>query len=335
MKNNKIPTIKDVAKRANISTATVSRAINNTSYVSKEAKKKIDEAIEELGYHSNSLARSLKVNESNTIGLVVTDISNRFFSSIAREMEKSLLRKNYNLIICSTNESEEAERMQLKMLSERRVDGIIICATGKNNQMIRNLVRIRMPVVLIDRAYDDLELDAVYDDNYQGGYRLAKIAIDKGYHNPSIITGHPDSLASNDRVNGFVKAYKEAGIDIKNKYIELGGLAGEFTEKAIDNLLNIENPPDIFFSVNNHIAQRTMYTLNKKHIKIPDQIAMVAYGFEDFTNLFLPSITCVVQRPEIIGYNATKILMNRLKNKDSNIKKEIVFPPEIFIGGSI
>jgi DNA-binding LacI/PurR family transcriptional regulator len=99
--------------------------------------------------------------------------------------------------------------------------------------------------------------------------------------------------------------------------------------------LTKEDSPDIIFCVNSHIAQRALYLLNKKKIKVPDDVALLAYGFEDFTNLFIPSITCVVQRPEIIGYNATKILLQRLNNKKQDSKKEIIFPPEVFVGSSV
>lgn len=331
----KATTIKDVAREAGVSISTVSRVLNNSGYASSSVSEAVKKAVEKLNYRPNSIARSLKINNSFTVGLIVTDITNPFFSTIAKEVENVLSQYNYNLIICNTNESPEKEYKQLKMLTEKRVDGILLCSTGKNNFYIKQLIKQGTVIILIDRRYDELELDIIKDDNEYGSYLLTKYLIQKGHKSIALIKGNPLSNTSNEREQGYIRALQEFSIDYKKDYVYVGGASGEHTVEAVESFLTLPERPSAIFAVNSLIAKHVIMKLNDLDIKVPEQMALVCYGLEEFRTLYKPSITCMVQQPERFGYTAAQLIISRIKDGSGSMKKEIIFPPEMFIGSSV
>jgi LacI family transcriptional regulator len=329
------PTIKDVAKMAGTSIATVSRALRNSGYISDHVREAVQKAVQELDYKPNRIAQSLKNNSSFTIGLVVTDITNPFFAEIAKEAENVLVQYGYNLIICNTDESPEKELNHLKMLEEKRVDGILLCSTGKNNDYVRYLIDKGTIIILIDRRYDELDIDIIKDDNEYGALLLTRYLIQKGHTKIALIKGNPLSVTSNDRAEGYRKALLEKNIPVLPEYIHIGGASGEHAADAVNDILALENRPTAIFGVNSLIARHAIMALNNAEIKVPEQMALACYGLEEFKTLYKPSITCMIQKPERFGYTGAQLVLSRINEGYSTRKKEVIFPPELFVGDSV
>lgn len=331
--------IKDLAQLACVSTSTVSRVLNNSGYVSVDARQRVLDAVQKLDYRPNMIARGLKSSTSRTIGLVVTDITNPFFAAIARETEELLSQHDYSLIICNTSERPDKELRHLQLLYERKVDGILLCATGKNNDYVRKLANSDIAVVLIDRDYDDLKMDIIKDDNVYGAQVLTEELINKGHRHIALIKGHPNSRASAEREQGYLAALNKRGIAADPNCIFTAGASGESTENIISSLLDRTPRPTAILSLNASIAKRIISTLNTRKVRIPQDIALASYGLEEFKTLFIPSITCVVQHPERYGEISAKILIERLENKKTegsdSTRKIVLFSPELFKGDSI
>jgi DNA-binding LacI/PurR family transcriptional regulator len=329
-------TIKDVAKKAGVSTATVSRVINRVGYFTPDIEKKVNQAIQELGYRPNAVARSLKCEYTKIIGLIVTDMVNPFLMWTAKTLESTVSNYDYNVIVCSTEEDPQKELKYLKMLIDRRVDGLVLSATGKNNDYIREIVNKKIPVILIDRKYNDLdELDVILDDNFTGGYLLTKHLIDKGHRKIALIKGHPTSITSEERSRGFLKALTDHGIEVISSYIRIGGRSGEFTRQVVKEFFEMADPPTAVFAVNNLIAKNMIMVMHELNKSFPEDIALVCYGLEEFKTLFKPSLTCVIQKPALMGMRAGEMIIDRIKTGYNSKRVELVFAPEIFIGDSL
>lgn len=330
-----LSTIKDVAKLAGVSPGTVSRVLNQSGYCSETVREAVLSAAKQLEYKPNSIARSLKKQSTSTIGLILTDITNPFFAGVAKETEKILSTYGYNLIICNTDESAAKERQHLQNLYHRRVDGILLCTTGQNNDYIKKLVAEGMVIVLIDRKYPDLNLDIILDDNQFGAYLLTKHLIQKGHHRIGLIRGNPGSNATLERQKGFARAIKEFDIAQEPELLFEGGGSGEHTMEAVSRIMEMPNRPSAIIALNPLIARHAIMALNSLHVEIPKEMALACFGLEEFKTLYRPSITCIIQRPDLFGFNAAELLLQRIQDGFHGNGREIVFSPELFEGSSV
>ncbi len=313
----------------------MSRILNKSGYASEEARKRVLESVAKLDYKPNTIARSLKKNKSQTIGLIVTDITNPFFAAIAKEAENVLSIYDYNLIICNTNEVAEKELRHLKTLFDRRVDGILLCSTGKNNKYIKKLVDSGIVVILIDRYYDELQLDVIKDDNFEGAWLMADYLIKKQHTRIALIRGDRNSSASIDREKGFRSALNDKSIPIVEEYFFTGGASGEYTEDVVYNIMRMDNRPTAIFAFNSLIAKKVIMSLNIKKVSIPDEMALACFGLEEFKTLYRPPITCIIQHPDRFGRMAAQLMVERIRNHSSMVRREIIFPPDLYIGESV
>ena len=250
-----MPTIYDVAKRAGVSAMTVSRVINGKKDVKPETRERVLKAIEEIGYVPNSLARSFVLQRTRTIGLVITDITNPFFTTLARGVEDTAMRNQFSVIFCNTDEDPEKEVLYLELLARKRVDGVILAsASGKRTPLKSILVR-NIPVVLIDREIEGLDdVDIVKGDSVYGAYLLTKHLIELGHRRIGIIVGSKNISTAEDRVEGYKRALKDAGIPLDEELIKFGKYSRESGYNFTKELLSLENPPSAIFGGNNFIA---------------------------------------------------------------------------------
>ena len=198
-----MPSMKDVAKRAGVSVSTVSHVINETRYVSSELRQYVMEAITELRYRPNSLARSLRRSETRTLGLVVPDNSNPFFSEVARGAEDAGYPNGYNVILCNSADDLERELTYLELLISKQVDGIVFIAAGLSSEHIQPLIETRTPVVIVDRKLPGIQADSILCDNYKGGFQATRHLIELGHERIGCITGPSELTPSSDRVGGL------------------------------------------------------------------------------------------------------------------------------------
>lgn len=330
-------TIYDVAKEAGVSHMTVSRVINGKKGVKPETREKVLKAIEKLGYTPNSLARSFVLQKTHTIGLIISDITNPFFTTLARGVEDTAMNKNYSVILCNTDEDPEKEQIYLEVLARKRIDGILLAsATGKKTTL-KTILMKNIPLVLIDRKIEGLDnVDVVKGDNVSGAYLLTKTLINYGHKRIGIILGYKHIATFYERLEGYKKALTEANIQIDENLIKFDKPSKDSGFKLTMELLNMKNPPTAIFGGNNFISIGVMIAIKELGLKIPDDVSLVSFDDIEIMSQVYPFLTVISQPAYSMGVIATELLIRRIENKDKiKEKREIILKPELIIRESI
>lgn len=325
------PTILDVAKRAGVAPITVSRVINRSGYYSQETLERVESAVAELGYVPNTLARSLRSKRTQTLALVITDITNPFFTSIARGVEDTASDAGFTVIFCNTDESEVEERQYVQVLLQKKVDGILLVPARSSAQSIEFIHKQNTPVVVLDRRIPEAKADVVRCDSEGGAYHLVQLLISLGHRRIAILSG-PDRVSTSlDRVSGCQRALDEAGIDAESRLV----LSGEFTQNSGYNMaieaLAVTPPPTALFAANNFIAIGALRAIRDSGLRVPEDLSLV--GFDDLppTLVTFPFLTVASQPAYEMGQKATELLLNRLNKNISGDYQEIVLPTELIV----
>lgn len=327
-------TIKDVAREAGVSIATVSRVINKADNVNPEMRKRVLEVITRLDYKPNRIARGLKSNTTNTIGIVISDISNPFFMKIAKEIENIVQQKGYSLIFGSTDDSPEKELEYIKLLHEKRVDGLVISSTGENEDYLKELQEEGVPIVFVDRRPMEDKFDSVYVDKVNTTYKMVKFLLNKNHKRIALITGPRDIITNYDRYVGYTKACYEFKLKITNDYLKFGHFTSEYGQKALKMVLKLEKCPTAIISGSSLITKGILIQANKDNLKIPEDFSLITFGNISMSELICPKMTYSDQMIHEIGVNAAQILLNKLSDRKQGIK-EIKLKAEILNGDSV
>lgn len=331
-------TITEVAKSANVSISTVSRVLNKNYPVSDEVKERVLQAISELNYQPNAVARSLKKQKTNMIGVVVADISNPFFMQIAKGIESIVSPERYNLIFCSTDENPSKEHTLLRLISEKRVDGIILASCNTDGSYINQLAERGFPVILIDRKVLNCSADVIVEDNFSSAYKLTKYLIRMGHKKIGAVNGLINVSSGAERFEGFKKALEDDDIELISDYILQGNFKREDAYRAAKQLLlnNKNDLPTAIFAANNLMAEGTMTALREFNLKIPDDISLVSFGDLSTPDLIEPRLTVISQNAFAMGQKAGETVLYRIKNgvEDADFK-EFIMVPDISIGDSV
>ena len=234
-------TMKDVAELAKVSVSTVSHTINKTRFVSDVTRQRVLRAMAELGYHPNIIAQSLRRKRTNTVGLIISDITNPFFPEVVRGVEKQLIRAGYSIILANTDDDTEKERELVTLLYGKRVDGLIIVPSGRENKHIKFLVQQNVPVVLLDRKVEGLEVDTVLVDNCGGTKRLTEYLISLGHKRVGIIAGDINISTGRERLDGYVEALKKYSL-FNDNLVKIGDFSQESGYSLTLELLSFSPP---------------------------------------------------------------------------------------------
>ncbi len=315
-------TQKDVAKKAGVSRATVSAVLNENKFVSKELKEKVLEAINELNYEVNSIARSLKNKKTYTIGVIIEDIFSGFYFPIVHAIEDIAKKYGYSMILCNQNNNPDEELKYLKVLKSSRADGIIMVPTGKNVNYINQILEMGPRIVFLDRLADGIECDAVLVNNCEGAYLAVKHLIDNGFKKIAIINGFIDLTTGKERLKGYLKALTEAGIPKNDEYIKICKVNEKKVNKLLLELLESDDKPDAIFTSREYDTFNTIKIIKKLKLKIPEDIAIT--GFDDsyskWSRITSPSITCVRQPLHELGETAAELLFKKINNIHTNLR---------------
>lgn len=328
-------TIKEVAEKAGVSVMTVSRVINNSKYVSQETRKRVEQAMKELGYVPNALAHGLITKKTHVLGLIISDITNPFFTTIARGVEDTAIKNGFNIILCNTDEDPEKEERYIELLLRKRVDGIILSPSNCNKSNGISLILSKnVPLVLIDRCVKGLEVDCVYSDSFSGAYELTKYLIGLGHSRIGIIVGPKRISTAIKRVEGYKKALKEANITLDENLIKWGEKYSR--EDGYNNtmaLLKIDNPPTAIFGGNRLITVGILKAIRELGLRIPKDISVVSFDEVEDISVTTPFLTVVSQNSYAIGIIATEWLLKRIKEggKSLDPPQNIVLQPELII----
>lgn len=330
----------DIADALGVSKTLVSLVINgkgNQHGISAETQKRVIRKIEELNYSPNVLARGFRTGKTNTIGLVVSDIANRFYSRIARRIEDYAWEKGYSVVICSTDENVDKENRQIKMLRERKVDGLIISSSQKKFDPLEKLLE-GVPHVLIDRTFPSIKSAQVCTDNYGGATMAAEHLISQGVKSVAILSITPEYISTiRERTEGFISALAKANITVPPEWhirVPFNDLETKI-EKALQNLKQLGNPPEAIFTLNNNLTSYCLMALRKLSISVPNEIALI--GFDDmlYYSFTQPSVSAISQPIEQIGEKAFDLLLRQINKEDIATEERLVkLPVELIIRDS-
>ncbi len=335
MEPEKKATIKDVAKEAQVSIATVSRVINENYYVSPDIEERVRLAIEKTGYIPDSIARSMKSNTTYLIGLLVSDISNQHFTAMARAIEDGIRGRKYNLIVCSTENDEQLEKAYIQALISKKIAGIILNTTGKNDEFIAKISR-STPISLVYRRIRDNRFlgDLVTTNNARGTYDLTRYVLDAGHKRIGIITGFPGLSTSQERFEGCARALAEAGLAVAPEYVIPGDFTQQAGYKAAELLMGLPAPPTAIVAFNNAMTLGAMKHLRKRGLRVPEDVSMVCYGDIDDIDLMYVQPTYVTQNPRVIGAKAAELMLSRIADGAIG-NREVIFESTLCPGNSV
>lgn len=322
MESNKRVSIIDVAKKAGVSIATVSRVINQNGGYSKETEERVRKTIEECGFTPNVNAIGLRTNRSNSIGVIVPDITNEFFARIIRELDTFLLSRRYSLLVCNSNEDYMLENMHIKGLAEKHVDGIIYIS-GQNE--IKEISEIKnLPIVYIDRAPKNAEV-LILSDNETGGYLAGRELIAKGCTKILFLRDIRYASTIRSRKEGFIRALGENGISFSEE-LEMSCFPEyEETRGVMERLLREKGCFfDGIFTTNDMMALACINVLMENRIKVPDQVRVVGFDNISLSQFASPQITTIAQDTKELALHAGETILKMIEGKEIRKKKTII-----------
>jgi LacI family transcriptional regulator len=324
-------TITEVARRAGVSAMTVSRVVNRSGYASPATRARVEQAIAELGYVPNAVARHLRSKRSKTIALVVSDITNPFFTTIARGVEDAAAPRGYAVMFANTDESESEEIEYLRMLAQRQIDGVLLVPAGSSAAPFRLLHGQEIPVVVIDRRVVARKVDEVRCDSEQGAYELVRHLIGLGHTRIAVITGRRNISTSTDRVVGYERALREAGLPISPELVAYDSFSLEAGYRQARRILETEPRPTAIFATNNFLAFGALRALREADLRIPGDLSLVTFddlpaGWHDD-----PFLTVLAQPAYELGRRATELLLGRLEGERPAKRQVVLLPGELIV----
>ena len=325
-----MPTVLDVAKVAGVAPITVSRVINNAGYISQETREKVEAAINELGYVPNTLARGLRSKRTNALALVVADITNPYFTSMARGVEDIAGLNGYTVIYCNTDESETKEDKYANILVQRQVDGVMLVPAGGNAKTVRYLDNNKIDVVVLDRRVPEMDTNLVCSDSENGARELTDLLINLGHKRIAIITGPDNVSTSTDRVVGYRAALNKAGLSA-NEQVYYGGFNQQTGYESTRIAMRSSQKPTAIFAANNFILIGVVKALRELNLRVPEDVSVV--GFDDFPESMLiePFFTVAIQPAYEMGQKAAELLIKKINGEIEEGCRKIILPTEIIV----
>lgn len=330
--------IKDVAELAGVSTATVSHVINGTRFVREETRQKVLSAIETLNYQPSALARGLATNSTQTVGLVISDIANPFFTAVARGVQDEIHQHGFHTIFCNTDEDPAREDEYLRLLSARQIDGLIIAPTGIHSERLIRMQESGIPIVLLDRGTPGIVAPLVGVDNEGGAYQATRYLLDLGHRRIAILVGIATISTQVMRFNGYRRALKEKGVPVDENMIvraDSRSYSNQFflpdtppppmfltnnqmtpaAYHALQRILGSPDLPSAIFITNNEMTVGALHALRERGLRCPEDISIVSFDDHDWAPIFSPPLTVVRQPTYELGQAAACLLMKMVKNE--------------------
>ena len=313
-------TIKDIAKALNLSVSSVSKALRDSHEISEETKKNVQAYAATHHYKPNPIAQSLQRGKSKSIGVIVCNIDNNFFSQAINGIESVARSKDYQVIITQSQESYEREVANSEHLSSRSVDGLIISLSAETKR-IDHLVKLHekgFPIVFFDRISDEIQTHKVIANNFKGAYEATRHLLSQGFRRIATITSSKSLSITQERLDGYRKALSDAGLKPDPNYIKFcqhGGMIPEETRQALEGLLRLKDRPDAIFTASDRLSTTTLSLLHALRIAVPNEIALVGFTNSTSADIFHPSLTAVVQPALGMGQLATELLIQLIESK--------------------
>ena len=337
-KQNGQVTILDIAELLGITPSTVSRALHNHPQISNETKQAVNDCAKSMRYRRNVTASSLRTGKSNTIGVIVPRINSHFISSAVGGIETVAKRAGYNIIICQSNESLEAEINAIRTLLSKRIDGILasVSMESTNSNHFREVINMKVPLVFFDRTCPDLDVSSVTVDDFKGAYRATEHLVKQGCRRIAHFGGNVDLTMYRQRVEGYKQALNHHHIPIDEDMIFFTNQMTDTMGSAlIENLYRSKNLPDGICSSNDNLAAGAMKFLIEHRVKIPEQVVVTGFSNALFSQWITPSLSTVDQHSELMGKHAVSLLLEEIEQTSADcVPRNIVLNPELIIRGS-
>jgi len=334
----KVNNIRELADKLGLSPTTVSRVLNGKSKkfrISKETSRKVLDAALKYNYSPNRIARGLKLEKTDTIGLIIPDIANPYFGSIAKTIEVEARNSGYSIILCDSLDDEITEAELLQLLAGRKVDGIIIAPTGKSSRHVTEILQQGIPVMVIDRYFPNTELPFVTTDNHFGALLATEHFIKMGHRNIACIQGINGISTNSERVTGFRDALQKHGIPVNESMI----LGTDFGEEngyiQTKKLLEIPNRPTAIFALSNLISLGTLRALKEAGLTVPDDISIVSFDEQPWSAFLACPMTTVEQPREEIGRRAFDSLLNIIDKVLPTKSENMMLQPRLIYRESV
>ena len=325
-------TIRDVARLSGVSPMTVSRVINESERVRPDTRRRVEEAIAELGYVPSRLARGLIRQRTGTLALIVPDVANPFFTLIVRGAEDVARRAGYRVILCDTGSDLGVEREVIEEMLAHRVEGIAIApVSDRSRAHLRRLVKFGVPFVLIDRSVPGVDSDVVLGDSTGGARRLVRHLISLGHSRIGFVVESGEVSTARDRRRGYEEALADAGLPLEPELVAeatadpAGGLAG------MRELLALERRPTAVFTVNNLVALGAIEAVRAHGLEVPDDVALVCFDDIEYASRLYPFLTVMAQPAETFGTLGTQLLLERIEGRGPESHRQVVLAAEFVV----
>ncbi|MBO5461549.1 MAG: LacI family DNA-binding transcriptional regulator [Ruminococcus sp.] len=325
-------TIKDIAKATGLGLATISSYLNGGN-VREKNREKIEQAIKELNFEVNEVARGLKTNRTKVIGIIIPELNNIFCAEIITEMEDVLRAHGYAAMICDCRTDEKREEEAVEFLFHRRVDGLIVIPSGESGACLQKFIQVGKPVVLIDRKMKNVSCDCVLVDNSGAAKDAVSRLIEAGHRKVGIIAGPEKVYTAVERFRGYVLAMKEYQIPVVDELIARGDYTIQGGTEAMKKLVKKNPDMTAVFVSNYEMTVGAIIELNELGIRIPDELSVVGFDNRQFAKASIPKLSIVAQPTEEIGRCAAEIMLERLDEKKIESEQRIVRFQTNFIEG--
>jgi len=324
-------TIRDIAKRADVSVSTVSRVLRGRETVAEELRQRVLATADEMGYSPNRAAQSLRSGRTNLVGLVIPDITTPFFAEIARSAGRTLGEAGFSVLLCDADENPDSERRHVEVLEERRIDGLLITpSSDKRAGCYEETAARGIPVVLVDRLASRT-LDSVRTDNIAGTFQLVTYFISRGYDRFGVVTGRRDSLSTRERMQGFRSACRALNVPEDNVILEDGMMTVGGGYEATKRLMQRQPSPRAIFAATSLMGVGSLRALKELGYEIPRDVALAMFDDTSLADLVDPPITVISQPIDLIGQTAARMLLERMKGEVLEPGREVLVQPSLII----
>jgi LacI family transcriptional regulator len=322
----------DIAKELNTSRVTVSKALRDHPDISPAMKKKITLLAKKMGYVPNQIARQLNSRRTFTIGIVIPDLENSFFSYIADSMIDYATEHNYYVILTVSREKADIEKKNIENLIGMRVDGLLVCLSQEttDRQVFKTVEKMKIPLVFFDRAFVNMKFSRVVFNDKLGATNSLNRIIREGYTKIANFAGYSNTNIGKERTEGYIETLSKNKIPIPKKWTLEGGFELKDGYESFKTLNSSGNIPEVIFTVNDRVALGTYKAAKEAGLRIPEDIGIFGFGFNEITDFFDPQLTVINQDPRKMGFQAIKLLINEIEKKTKR-GKSIIYIEEEFI----
>lgn len=331
-------TLKDIAEQSGVSVSTVSRVLNKKAgkyRISSETEEKVLSTARELSYRPNQIARGLRLNKTNTIGLIAPDVSNPFFAYIIKRVQNVAHAMGYSLVVCNTDENVEQEIEHVNLLYRNRVDGLIAMPVGQEYAHFGDWREKGRPMVMLDRSFDEVRTSSVVVDNYTGSYQATEYMLQQGHERIAFIQGLPGTYTNNARLSGYRDALEAYGVPLRRELIVGRDFRQENGYMETKLLLSSAERPTAIFATSDLITLGVLQAIYEEELRVPDDLSLLSFDDFDFAPYLRCPLTAVRQPKELMGEIAVKMLVEELRAGPPEEPKRVLLKPTLVVRDSV